>query len=114
MGNLNYIRSRRREIDFLHSLQKKGWFSIRAAGSHGIADVIAIKPVKNCANPSHFEVKFIQIKVSQNLVKYHLDVKLQETPFGPVNVEFHHFPVKCKKWFDARRKTKEKKIKKKK
>lgn len=42
--NRNYLRSRARETSKKHELEKEGYFVIRAAGSKGFADLIAIRP----------------------------------------------------------------------
>ena len=93
MPNLNYKRSRAREYQVFHELEKEGWMAIRSAGSHGVADIIGIRPV-DCSDPSHFEVKFIQIKVSIGLKNKHKEPKVVESPCGMINVEFWKFPVK--------------------
>lgn len=80
--------------------EKDGWYSIRAAGSHGVADVIAIRPaVDKCADPWHFEVKFLQVKTSQKLKQGNVSMVVCDTPAGwPANVEMWFYPsVKRKK-----------------
>jgi hypothetical protein len=110
MPNLNYSRSRQRELEVVKSFQKKGWFAVRSAGSHGIADVVAIRPHPDkCPDPNHFEVKFIQIKVSQNTAKYRMILKVENSPCGLLNVEWHKYPVKSKSWHKKRKKVKENK-----
>jgi len=84
------------------SLEKEGYYAIRAAGSKGIADVIAIKPAK-CGNGFHYEVRFLQVKVSENLVDFKRIFKIIDSPCGLINVEFLKYPVKSKKWHDSRR-----------
>ncbi|MBK9272888.1 MAG: hypothetical protein IPM48_14990 [Saprospiraceae bacterium] len=98
MPNKNYIRSRNREIMLANKFYKEGWYSIRAAGSKGNADVIAIRPAK-CSNPNHFEVKFIQVKVSQKLKNKSIVHKVEEAPFGMINVEYRKYPVKSGAWY---------------
>lgn len=97
MPNLNYTRSRAKEYKTLHDLEAKGYFAIRTAGSHGIADVIGIKPsAKKCADPNHFRVKFIQIKVSKNGSKknpFKNILKAVDSIIGMINVEFHHYTI---------------------
>lgn len=107
MPNTNYQRSANRERKIMHDFQKEGYYAIRASGSHGLADVIAMRP-GTCTDPEHFEVKFVQIKVSEKLRVANKTVKAMEGPFGFVNIEFWKFPVKSKKWH-ARTKKKTKK-----
>lgn len=51
-----YQKGARREYAIKSKLEKKGYFVMRSAGSHGPADLIAIHPMKN-------KVKLIQSKV---------------------------------------------------
>lgn len=104
--NKNYQRSATRERKIKQQFEKEGWFAIRASGSHGVADVVAIRPVKSCVLPSHFEVKFIQIKVSENRREAKQEVQIEETACGEINVEMWKFPVKSSRWH---KKTKKKK-----
>lgn len=107
MGNLNYKRSRARELKIKNDLEKEGYYTIRAAGSKGLADVIAIKPA-NCKN-SHYIVRFIQVKVSEKLRNEKIVFKKEKAPFGMINTEYHKFPVKTKKWHAHTKKLKSKK-----
>ena len=110
MGNLNYKRSRKREYLVQKKYESEGWFVVRSAGSHGVADLIAIRlAADKCADPSHYQVKFIQIKVSEKLKIFKETIEAVELPFGIVNVEFLKFPVKSKKYYGRYRKTKAKK-----
>ena len=82
----------------MHEGQTAKWFAVRASGSHGVADVVWIRPRANkCADPNHFEVKFIQVKVSEHLKAYKEEIKAQETPFGLANIEFRYFPVRARR-----------------
>lgn len=98
MGNLNYKRSRARETLLKKSLEKEGYYAIRAAGSKGLADVIAIKPA-DCGNAFHFEVRFLQVKVSENLRKPQQSFQIEESTCGLINIELVKYPVKSKKWY---------------
>ena len=113
MPNRSYANSTRRELQIKKELEKEGWFAIRSSGSHGIADVVAVRPAPGCVDPSHYEVKFIQVKTSQSLKERKVSVSSEETACGYVNVEFHSFPVKNKVFFEEQRKRKEKKASKK-
>lgn len=82
---------------------------VRAAGSKGFADLVAIKPTE-CGIPSHFEVRFIQIKVSVNLKNEIKTYQICTAPFGDVNVELLKFPVKVKSWYAKRRRVQKNKL----
>lgn len=105
--NRNYQRSRKREWQLKKSLEKEGYYAIRAAGSKGLADIIAIKPAE-CGNAFHFEVRFIQVKVSENLQKINETVESVDSPCGMINIEFIKFPVKSKKWHEHNKQLKRK------
>lgn len=100
--NINYKRSRARETQLKLALEKEGYYTIRAAGSHGLADVIAIKPAE-CGNAFHFEVRFIQVKVSEKLRKQQHFFVVKDSPCGEINIEFIKYPVKSKKWHEHTR-----------
>ena len=100
--NINYRRSRARESQLKLKLEKEGYYAIRAAGSKGIADVIAIKPA-DCGNASHFEVRFLQVKVSENLRSFKHIYKVEDSPCGEINVEYLKYPVKSKKYHEHTR-----------
>lgn len=99
--NRNYLRSRARETSKKHELEKEGYFVIRAAGSKGFADLIAIRPSPNCQFPELYEVRFIQIKVSQNFIhkKPSLEIKTHDLETFSFNLEFLKYPVKTKEWY---------------
>lgn len=97
--NLNYRRSRARETQLKRNLEKEGYYTIRAAGSHGLADVIAIKPAE-CGNAFHYEVRFLQVKVSEKLRKQQHLYVVEDSPCGKINVEYIKYPVKSKKWYE--------------
>lgn len=54
--NRNYHNGRNHEYRLAAKLRKEGWVVIRAAGSHGLFDLIAIKP------PPEGEMFLIQAK----------------------------------------------------
>lgn len=103
--NLGYNRSRNKEQDIKLALQKEGYFAIRSAGSKGAVDVVGLKPA-DCGDASHYEVKFIQIKVSENLKNESRTVEVLETEHFPINLELWKFPIKSKKWYEQRRSAK--------
>lgn len=98
MPNINYKRSRSREYSLKKALERQGYFVIRAAGSKGFADLVAIKPIVDPNAPRRFgksiyEVRFIQIKVSINFKTTKVVEKTHELPWGEVPVEFWKYKV---------------------
>ncbi len=108
MPNRKYANSANRELAIKKELEAQGWYAVRASGSHGIADVVAVKPAKNCVNPEHYQVKFVQVKTSQALRERKVVKTAVDSPCGYINVEFHHFPVKNAKFRELARERKEK------
>lgn len=106
--NTKYANSTRRENLIKKNLEKEGWYAVRSSGSHGIADVIGIRPATACTDPAHYEVKFIQVKTSQSIKEEKVTLLAEDSPCGFINVEFHFFPVKNKFFLEAERKRKEK------
>jgi len=53
MPNKNYVKGRAKEYRVAKKFKDDGWIVLRTAGSHGFADLIAIKG---------YHVKFIQCK----------------------------------------------------
>lgn len=112
MPNTKYQNSSKKELEVKARFEKEGWYAIRASGSHGIADVIAIRPVANCVNPAHYEVKFIQVKTSQKFKEIKITAQAEESPCGLINVEYWNFPVKNAKFREMMKKVKAKATKK--
>lgn len=110
--NLNYKRSRNRESQLKKKLESEGYYAIRAAGSKGNADVIAIKPAK-CGNALHYEVRFLQVKVSENIRSFKHIYKIEDSPCGEINVEYLKYPVKSKKYYEHYSRSKRRTYKKK-
>ena len=98
MPNLNYQRSRAKEYAVKKQLENEGYYCIRASGSHGVADIVAISP-SPCNLGDHFIVRFIQIKCSEKIKVKKETIKVEETPCGLVNVEYWQFPIKSKKYY---------------
>ncbi len=94
MPNLSYQRSRRREYEVMHRLEKAGWFCVRSAGSHTIADLLCVR--KYIFEPLLFDVRFIQIKTSRKIKKANFKTIVEEIPFGLVNVDYYYFPSRKK------------------
>jgi hypothetical protein len=64
-----YARGVRKEYELVKELREAGWHVIRAAGSHGLADVIAIDALSR-------DIRFYQ-------VKYSIDGKFHDIPMLP-------------------------------
>lgn len=96
--NANYVRGRSFEYKTKKILEKDNWLVFRSSGSHTFADLIAIKEAYNCSNPSHFEVKFVQVKCSQKIKKEGISYTSCDTPIGGVNVEFWRYPARKRKF----------------
>lgn len=88
--------------------EKDGWYAVRSSGSHGIADVVALRPAAGCVDPAHYEVRFIQVKTSQSFREEKVKVLAEESSCGFINVEYRYFPVRNKLFLEAERKRKEK------
>lgn len=105
MPNKNYIRSRNREYATVKELEKEGYLAFRSAGSHTFSDITAIKPFTE----GNFEVRFIQIKVSENRISEERSITTVKTPIGVMEVELWKFPIKAAKY---RAKMKKRKLRK--
>ena len=115
MPNRGYANSSNRELRVKKQLEDEGWYAVRASGSHGIADVVAVRPVRGCTNPAHYQVRFIQIKTSQAIREPKIELEAVDSACGFINVETWFYPVKNEKYWESYRKRKikeEKKIKK--
>lgn len=112
MPNNKYKNSSNRELQIKKELEEQGYYAIRASGSHGIADVVGLRPARKCSNPAHYEARFIQVKTSQSLREEKVEVEALDSPCGYINVEFQYYPVKNKVFFEKQRKRKEKEKKK--
>lgn len=95
MPNNKYANSTRRELAIKKEFEEQQWYAIRASGSHGIADVVALRPSKD----GLYEVKFIQVKTSQKILEEAKALKTVEAICGQIPVEFWYFPVRnTKNW----------------
>lgn len=56
MPNRNYEKGRRYEYKIKKELEKQGYTVLRTSGSHGFADLVAVKPK---------EIRFIQCKAQK-------------------------------------------------
>ncbi len=57
MPNRNYIRGRQREYRVMNMLEDLGYICVRAAGSKGMFDVVAIGPK---------DIRLVQVKLNRN------------------------------------------------
>jgi len=53
MPNANYIKGRAKEYKVKKQLEDDGWIVLRTAGSHGFADLVAVK---------RYAILFVQVK----------------------------------------------------
>jgi Holliday junction resolvase len=60
MPNRQYKRGRALEYLMKDKLEKQGYFVVRAAGSHGVADIMAIKSYS-----AGHEILFVSCKIPQ-------------------------------------------------
>lgn len=92
--NNSYRRSADRERALKNQFEKQGWYATRSAGSHGVADVVLIRPAEQCAHPAHYQVRFIQVKTSQRYKEAGIEHRIEKMPFGLSNVEYWVYPSK--------------------
>lgn len=68
-GNPRYRRGRALEYVIKDKLEKQGYFVVRAAGSHGVADLVAIKHtkygynIKNLRYEANHMILFVSCKI---------------------------------------------------
>ena len=95
MPNRNYVRGREKEYLLKDRLEQDGYTVFRTSGSHGIADLIALKPRKDGEADKWPEVRLIQIKSSihfrEEVVKHKL--------IDHLVIEWFQFPIKTKEWY---------------
>jgi Holliday junction resolvase len=103
MPNRNYLRGRAKEYQLKEKLEKRGYIVFRTSGSHGIADLIAIKPRKDIGTADLWpEVRFIQIKSSIHFKEETVTQKF----INHIVIEWHEFPIKTKEFYEAAKKSK--------
>jgi hypothetical protein len=96
MGNRNYLRGRAKEYQLKSDLEKKGYIVFRTAGSHGLADLIAVKPNREIGTADLWpEIQFIQIKSSIHFKKE----TVMYVPIEHLMVYWYEFPIKTKEWY---------------
>lgn len=81
MGNNNYVRGAAFERQVKAYLEAQGWFAIRAAGSHGLVDVLAITPTGS--------VCFIQCKTGKAKMSKQdkMDLDALASKYGAIPME---------------------------
>lgn len=95
MPNINYLRGRAHEYRLKDKLEKEGYIVFRTSGSHGIADLIAVKPQLIGDADMFPEVRFIQIKSSIRFREEKMDKKL----IDHLVIDWYEFPIKTKEWY---------------
>ena len=96
MPNSSYLYSANVERKVKAQLEEEGWYAVRAAGSKGKADVIAIRPDGDEIY-GNYEVRFIQIKTSKTRKNFKINYVEEQVPFGKVKIEMWMFPHKSNK-----------------
>lgn len=96
--NQNYRRGRQKEYSLKDSLEKDGYIVFRTAGSHGIADLIAVRPRLEGKADLFPEVRFIQVKSGTKI----LEEKREIQHHAHLQIEFFFFPTKTKEWYAER------------
>lgn len=76
MPNKNYLRGRRFEWEVKKQLEQSGYSVMRTAGSHGFADIIAIR---HANGQTH--IRFIQCKVVKRITTAICNKLLKELEF---------------------------------
>lgn len=94
--NRNYQRGRQKEYELKERLEGDGYIVFRTSGSHGIADLIAVKP-RTEGNADLFpEVRFIQIKSSIHFK----EERQKKKCINHLIIDWYEFPTKAKGWYD--------------
>jgi len=108
--NNNYRRGRQKEYKLKEELEHEGYTVFRTSGSHGIADLIAVKPNREIGEADLFpEVRFVQVK-SGILIR---EVKKELKHIDHLQVEFFYYPTKTKEWYADRKHRRNKQMEKK-
>lgn len=94
--NRNYLRGRQKEYELKDRLEKQGYIVFRTSGSHGVVDLIAVKPDTSKGDADLFpEIQFIQIKSSIHFKKE----RMVEKFIDHLLVHWYQFPIKSKEWY---------------
>jgi hypothetical protein len=101
--NLNYRRGRQKEYELKERYEKDGYIVFRTSGSHGIADLICVKPRLLGEADLFPEVKFVQVKCSIHCREEKHVQKIQEH----LILDWYYFPVKTKEFYAERIKRRE-------
>lgn len=76
--NNNYARGAQFERKVKDYLESKGFYAVRAAGSHGLTDVIAIAPLKYLLEDMGAVILFIQCKTGKATMSKADRIKLHD------------------------------------
>jgi hypothetical protein len=110
----NYAKGRAKEYELIKRYEEEGYICFRSAGSHTIADIVAIRPDKTKGNADLYpEVRLVQSKTSHDFEKERMIAKFNNN----LLLDFWQVPYKDKKWMDKfskKAKMKKEKMKKKK
>lgn len=68
MPNVNYVKGRTFEYRVIHYLRAKGYYCIRAWGSKGVYDIIAIPKKDNPTIPFDLLQILVPLSIKQNLL----------------------------------------------
>lgn len=68
MPNANYVKGRNFEYRLIHYLRAKGYYCIRAWGSKGVYDIIAIPKKDNTTIPFDLLQVLVPLSIKQNLL----------------------------------------------
>ena len=102
MPNRNYLRGRAKEYELKERLEGEGFIVFRTSGSHGQADLIAVKPRQEGDADLFPEVHFIQIKSSIHFKKE----KMVQKCIDHLVIDWYQFPIKTKEFYEERKKSK--------
>ena len=102
--NRNYHRGRQKEYELKERLEKEGFIVFRTSGSHGVCDLIAVKPRPDGKADLFPEVRFIQIKSSihfkvERMVKKFIDHLI---------IDWYQMPIKTASWYEENKTNKRK------
>ena len=108
--NRNYRRGRQKEYQLKDRFENEGYVVFRTAGSHGIADLILIKPNTEIGEADLCpEIRFIQVKSGIHV----REIKKETRFINHLQVEFFYLPTKTKEWYADRKNRRNKRMAKK-
>jgi Holliday junction resolvase len=84
LSNSNYLSGRRFEYERMKAWKKKGYATVRSAGSHGLWDLATVKPNE--------PVNLIQCKVvNERSTGERMIEKFKANPFLPLSRTYHQY-----------------------